>query len=135
MIISQPDDGRGLLYPIVDLNGQTVHTYRDFQAAMRSIEGDQRLCIQDEASGKWVTDPPAPAVVPAITQAGHDVNAQEFERIISLVPTTEPDAQLEEVARIRANARDACLHGLITKAQWGLLSARLDVIEQSLKGA
>jgi hypothetical protein len=62
MIISQPNDGRGLLYHIVNLLGQTVHAYRDLDAVILSREGDQRICIQIEASGRWLTDVPAPLV-------------------------------------------------------------------------
>jgi hypothetical protein len=62
MIISLPNDGRGLLYHILDLNGQTVHAYRDFDAALRSCEGDQRIAIlQEPLCGKenrWLTGPP-----------------------------------------------------------------------------
>ena len=53
MIIALPNDGKGLLYHVVDLLGQTVHAYRDLDACMKSMIGDQRLFIQDEASGKW----------------------------------------------------------------------------------
>lgn len=60
MIITQPNDGRGLLYHIVNLQGEVVHAYRDFGAAMRSREGDQRILIQHEATGRWITDAPAP---------------------------------------------------------------------------
>jgi hypothetical protein len=59
MIINQPNDGRGLLYHLVDLLGQTVHAYRDFDAAFRCREGDQRIAIQIEG-GRWLTNPPAP---------------------------------------------------------------------------
>lgn len=64
MIIAFPNDGRGLLYHILDLNGQTVHAYRDFDAALRSREGDQRIAIlQEPVNGKenrWLTDAPTP---------------------------------------------------------------------------
>lgn len=65
MIIALPNDGRGLLYHIIDLNGQTVHAYRDFDAALRAREGDQRIAILQEpvpqhgCVNRWLTDPPA----------------------------------------------------------------------------
>lgn len=64
MIIALPNDGRGLLYHILDLRGQTVHAYRDFDAAIRAREGDQRIAIlQEPLNGlpnRWLTDVPAP---------------------------------------------------------------------------
>ncbi len=58
MIISLPNDGTGQLYHVVDLLGQTVHAYRDHQAAIRSLEGDQRIFIQNEATGAWLRGKP-----------------------------------------------------------------------------
>lgn len=76
MIIASPNDGRGLLYHILDLSGQTVHAYRDFDAAIRAREGDQRIAILQEPAGgkesRWLTDVPAPdpdASIHAITAA------------------------------------------------------------------
>jgi hypothetical protein len=72
MIISLPNDNRGLLYHVVNLLGQTVHAYRDFDTAYLRQEGDQRICIQQESTGKWVTDAPAPdpdASIHAVTAA------------------------------------------------------------------
>ena len=47
MIISKPDDGSGNLYHVVNLLGLTVHAYRDRKAAERSLEGDQRILVQE----------------------------------------------------------------------------------------
>lgn len=60
MIISLPNDGRGLLYHVIDLQGQIVHTYRDFDAAYKALEGGQRITIQDDASRKWLTQSSEP---------------------------------------------------------------------------
>lgn len=62
MIISLPNDGKGFLYHVVDLDGHTVHAYRDETAAIRSMIGDQRMFAQVEATGRWVANtPPGPA--------------------------------------------------------------------------
>lgn len=58
MIISIPNDGKGRLYHVVNLYGLTVHSYRDRNAARRSLEGDQRIYIQVEATGEWVGGSP-----------------------------------------------------------------------------
>lgn len=60
MIISKPDDQRGLLYHIINLFGHTVHAYRDYDAAINSREGDQRIYIQDEQTGEWIGGKPCP---------------------------------------------------------------------------
>lgn len=57
MIISKPDDGAGLLYHIIDLNGQTVHAYRDAVTAVRALEGDQRLAVWDDRFMQWRNTP------------------------------------------------------------------------------
>ena len=57
MIISKPDDGTGHLYHVTNLLGQTVHAYRDMNAAKRSLEGDQRIFTQVEATGEWLDQP------------------------------------------------------------------------------
>lgn len=62
MIIAHPNDGLGLLYHLVNLTGQTVHAYRDAQAALRRREGDQRIFIQDETTKRWLTGQPGPAL-------------------------------------------------------------------------
>jgi hypothetical protein len=64
MIISLPDDGKGILYPIVDLNGQTVHTYRDYDAAVSSREGDHRIYLQNDKTGGWINGMPTAAAWP-----------------------------------------------------------------------
>lgn len=135
MIIALPNDNRGLLYSLVDLNGQTVHTYRDFDAALKAREGDQRIAIQaEEGDDRWLTDRPAPDREAQINQAQARKEAYDaFSAHIANIKTTEPDAQLEEVQRIRANVDDACRHGLVTKAQWGLLTARLAAAEAEIK--
>jgi hypothetical protein len=73
MIVAFPNDNRGLLYHVINLLGQTVHAYRDLDAAILAREGDQRICIQDERNpGRWLTDAPAPdpdASIHAITAA------------------------------------------------------------------
>jgi len=58
MIIAFPNDNRGFLYHHIDLLGQTVHAYRDFDRAVIAREGDQRVFIQREATGEWLTGPP-----------------------------------------------------------------------------
>lgn len=63
MIIPCPNDSRSLLYHVVDLNGQTVHAYRDLGAALQMREDDQRIFIQYENTGNWLTDAPCPAPV------------------------------------------------------------------------
>ena len=60
MIITYPNDGKGLLYHVVNLLGETVHAYRDLASAKRSLEGDQRIFIQVELTGKWVGGKPVP---------------------------------------------------------------------------
>lgn len=57
MIIAYPNDGSGKLYHVVNLLGITVHAYRSLEAAQRSLEGDQRIFIQDELTGEWETKP------------------------------------------------------------------------------
>jgi hypothetical protein len=57
MIISKPDEGSGLLYHVIDLDGQTVHAYRDAITAVTSLEGDQRLAIYDERFAQWRVQP------------------------------------------------------------------------------
>jgi hypothetical protein len=54
MIISLPNDGRGYLYHVVDLYGQTVHAYRHVDASISAKEGDQRIFTQVEATGEWI---------------------------------------------------------------------------------
>ena len=58
MIISLPNDNKGLLYHVVNIFGDTVHAYRDKQAAERSMEGDQRIFIQVEATSEWINGKP-----------------------------------------------------------------------------
>ena len=64
MIIALPNDGSGLLYHVVNLHGQTVHSYRDYDTAADAIEGDQRIYAQVESTGAWVAGAPCPAVWP-----------------------------------------------------------------------
>jgi hypothetical protein len=45
MLIPYPNDGTGLEYHVVDLYNRTVHAYRCRQAALRSLEGDQRIVV------------------------------------------------------------------------------------------
>ena len=47
MIIALPNDGKGKLYHVTNLLGQTVHAYRDHAAAERSLEGQQTIRVQD----------------------------------------------------------------------------------------
>ena len=58
MIISLPNDGKGRLYHVINLLGQTVHAYRDYDAAVRALEGDQRIFVQNEATGEWLYGAP-----------------------------------------------------------------------------
>jgi hypothetical protein len=55
MIVALPDDKTGNLYHVVNLLNQTVHAYRDRQAAVRSLEGDQRIWVQ-HPDGSWSKD-------------------------------------------------------------------------------
>ena len=64
MIIAHPNDNRGLLYHVVNLLGQTVHAYRDLDAAVASMEGDQRIFIELVGKGRWLTGPPTPVTMP-----------------------------------------------------------------------
>lgn len=57
MIITKPDDGAGLLYHVIDLNGQTVHAYRDLETCVHALEGDQRIAIWDERYHLWRNRP------------------------------------------------------------------------------
>lgn len=57
MIISEPNDGKGMLYHVCNLLGETVHAYRDRDAATRSLEGDQRIFVQIEKTGEWLERP------------------------------------------------------------------------------
>jgi hypothetical protein len=63
MIIAHPNDNRGLLYHLVNLLGQTVHAYRDLDAAVAAMEGDQRLCIELVGKGRWLTGAPTPVTM------------------------------------------------------------------------
>jgi hypothetical protein len=56
MIIALPNDGKGKLYHVTNLLGQTVHAYRDHAAAERSLEGQQTIRVQDEKTGAWEAD-------------------------------------------------------------------------------
>lgn len=60
MLITHPIDSRGLAYHIINLLGAIVHTYVDFDAAVRAREGDQRIAIYDDVAKTWLTDAPAP---------------------------------------------------------------------------
>ena len=64
MIIALPNDGKGLLYHVVNLHGITVHAYRDYDAAVKAREGDQRIYMQIEKTGEWVGAKPCPAAWP-----------------------------------------------------------------------
>lgn len=56
MIITLPNDGKGKLYHVTNLLGQTIHAYRDRIAAERSLEGQQTIRVQDEKTGAWEAD-------------------------------------------------------------------------------
>ena len=56
MIIALPNDGKGKLYHVTNLLGQTVHAYRDHAAAKRSLEGQQSIRVQNEKTGTWEAD-------------------------------------------------------------------------------
>ena len=60
MLISLPNDDKNLEYHIIDLLGETVHAYRDADAARRRMEGDQRLAIWCLIKKRWITDAPRP---------------------------------------------------------------------------
>lgn len=115
MIIAHPNDQRGLLYHIVDLDGQTVHAYRDFDAALRSREGDQRIAIlQEPINGKenrWLTDVPAPdpaikrqaaaaelRKLAEIDEAKADKLASAYDNVEDLVRTLRHSAQQHRAA-------------------------------------
>lgn len=60
MLINFNSDGKGLAYHIINLHGVTVHSYVNFDAAIRLREGDQRIAIYDDVAKRWLTDAPAP---------------------------------------------------------------------------
>lgn len=97
MLITQPSDGRGLHYYIVNLHGQTVLIYQSLDAALRSREGDQRIAILDYNTGKWLTDKPSgiqEAPIDVISKDG-DVLQNEIANMLQLAHVTPQRARDE----------------------------------------
>lgn len=60
MIVGLLTDQQKVLYHVVNLYGETVHAYRNEEAAKRSLEGDQRIFTQDCKTKQWIGDRPCP---------------------------------------------------------------------------
>jgi hypothetical protein len=130
MIIALPNDGRGLLYHVTDLDGRTVHAYRDLDAAIRSREGDQRIFIQCEADGSWLTGPPTPVVRPLgdVLAGETPAMARTYAQYRDLLEAAPGAAELD---RIRANITCATRASQLNLVQAGRLYDRADAIQRS----
>lgn len=113
MIISLPNDGRGLLYHILDLDGQTVHAYRDLDAALRAREGDQRIAIRQEPNARlqlenrWLTGAPTPEKFGSTVTVDRAALRQVLQALIGA------EHEIRELQATRGPLRDSPIEKLI----------------------
>jgi hypothetical protein len=139
MIIAHPNDGRGLLYHIVDLNGQTVHAYRDFDAALRSLEGDQRIAIWSNEMEYWITDPPAPLNAPTLTREhlqayGQQQALKRMNEELDRIEAGKHDDWERALMHVDDSANANLGAGVITPDQCAVIRHRADDIYHQLEG-
>jgi hypothetical protein len=97
MLITHPNDGRGLQYHIVNLIGKSVLIYQSLDAALRSREGDQRIFVRNADTGTWLTGKPGPIVEAPIDVISKDGDAlqNEIANMLQLAHVTPQRARDE----------------------------------------
>jgi hypothetical protein len=104
MLITQPNDGRGLHYYIINLTGQTVLIYQSLDAALRSREGDQRIAILDYNTGKWLTDKPSGILEAPIDVISKDGGNLQTEVAMIIASVLNPKKRVTVLERDLASA-------------------------------